>query len=432
MNKRRAFLILGILFSSSLYAANIDEIINLALEGNPEIKQNADTIDDYLYDKPEFLKLKNSSISAGGGYKIDLDDPNASKSNWSLGLSVPIIPQLSLSGQYSGTSNDISLGLSFKPFEDSPDMDEWADGLSEIETGLREKYQTIAASAENYYISYIAAKEKLSISEERQKSASENREQAKFLYDQGIIDFASYQDSVKTLTTANQTVLNSRKDLYNLQKTGLTLFGNASFLEDADNWTLSYEELLIRIENLKSKFNDNPTPVFANTAKLQSELSSLTKKEKDTWIWEPNLSLSASSGIPFENLDISGSVSFSYDQIKARDKQKLKKDIEEKLREIDREIIGQEFQLTTAKMSAETSEQNLSLQELSLELAQSEYDEAEIGYKLGTVGEKELANSILALKEAKLNIFKTAAELLKSLRDLTLYYPELQTFGMGE
>ncbi len=412
-----------------LSADQIDDVIRAVLENNPSLAESQLSLEEFLDGKPLILQIENTSLSLEANYSASLEETPGSSPDLSgsVSLSVPVLSQLSVSSSYSFSDNtgpgaedpSVHIGISYRPFADSTDIKSWNDSEYIKYLQLAEQIENLKSQAESFYISWITAKGSTEIAGLRFSQAESSLANAEFRYEQGMINYQTYQNAVIDYTNRSIALTEAKRNLLNKRQDGLDLFGNTEALADMEIWDMSYEDLKKRIDS----FEENTgIPVSGTIVQLQADLDSLKREQTRTWIWEPDFSLSLNTAIPMESVRISGQMSFSYNQIKAKDKKILAEKIKNKELEIEREKARFELQKEVYQIAVDTATDNLSILELSHDLAVQNMESAQSGHELGVVSNDDLITAQISLKQAELDLLNGAASLLQALRNQALLY----------
>lgn len=414
-----------------LPADQIEDVIRTVLENNPSLAESRLSLEEFLDGKPHIFQIENTSLSLGADYSASLEEtPGFSPGlSGSVSLSVPVLSQLSVSSSYSFSDNtgpgaedpSVSIGISYRPFADSTDIKSWNNSEYIKYLQLAQQIENLKSQAESFYISWITSKGSVEIAELRFSQAESSLANAEFRYQQGMINYQTYQNAVIDYTNRSIALTEAKRNLLNKRQDGLELFGNTKALDDMENWDMSYEDLKKRIDSFEQ---NTGIPVSAAIVQLQADLDSLKREQTGTWIWEPDLSLNLNTAIPLESLRISGQMSFSYNQIKAKDKKVLAEKIKNKELEIESEKARFELQKEVYQIAVDTAADNLSILELSHDLAVQNMESAQSGHALGVVSNDELITAQISLKQAGLDLMNGAASLLQALRSQALLYIE--------
>lgn len=419
-----------ILLSAGIVSADgIDDVIKAVLENNPELAESELTLEEYLETRPELIKLKDSSLILNGSYSFNLENSGSPEPGGSIGISVPVIAPLSLSTSYSysqsssaGQNNDsLSIGLTYKPFTDPDDIKSWTDQEYILYLQNARQIENIRTRTEIFYISWIIAKGSSETALMKFEQAGSNLENAKYKYEVGLISYETYQKSVIAYTDQSIELTTARRNLLDKRQDALDLIGNIRALDNMDSWEISFDELRNRII---SSSKTGAIPLSADLVRIRAELESLKREQKRTWIWEPDLTLSLNTAVPLESISVNGKLTFSYNQIMAKEKEILAGRIRNKELELELEKEKFKLQAEIYGLAVETAEENLSILKLSMELAEQNMEAAESGIELGVISGNDLLTAEINLKQAELDLLKGAADMLQALRNRELLYIE--------
>ncbi len=240
-----------LIFSAlSLFALNIDEAINRAMENNPSLKE-----------KSLLLQAsKEDTYAAYSGFKPKL--------NLSYGYSE--FSQKNFVGADSSSSADATLSYNlFNGFFDTHTLK-----LNQENENVA--YYTHEASKADLrlqvhlaYINYLRSKEQIRIAQETITLLEQQHKDAKNFYEQGLFAKNDYLQVDVELSSAKQALLRSKRDV-NLAFYTLKRLLGSQLLRDEQLEKIKREIKEISLETLKEKMLDNRSELKLLQARQES------------------------------------------------------------------------------------------------------------------------------------------------------------------
>jgi hypothetical protein len=398
---------------------SVEEIARQVQSRNLAISKAALVVERAREDLIGEPELMDSSLSAGGGYAAS--GFGAARWYGQSGLTLRVLPQLS-----AGTSVVVeqpgvfgeSVSITVKPFE--PSRQTYSEERALGSALVQERYlkRWIYLDAEQ-----AALKLLISNMERELARATEDLEQSKYELAQRRqeIGEASFQDVQEQLLD----LIEARQDLFSMEKGYLEDWRTLQLLfapseERIAVAPLTITEVMEIVQRRRDQFKafELTRPVSEGLEYLKLELAALEAELKATPLWSPELDLIAAVDLPYafpDSHSVGVSLSFSPNQIKRKEREDLREDIEIKRMEIAAES-------SAALLEKSLEQQNITLAEQALASAraQAERDEvalkeAELLYQQGRRTTLELEQLRLNLRRTRILTFRSAVEVYRVL-----------------
>jgi len=403
----------------------VEQFVALVLEHSRDIEKAEQSVQDALEEMDVRTSLEGSSVSVSGG--LGYVPPSGSfGAQWGAGadasLSVPILPQVSLSGRIDDALTG-SVSLSLKPFAlglaDPAKEESYLKALVKLtytraQTALEAEKSALDLLARRK--DRVKAQEDLDYREDSYHVVSERYALEDATHDE-------YIEAGSQLSTARRSALEAEKRLLDAQKDVKLLLGPD--VEAVAIGEVSLEQLLGMIDARRGTADDLSSAGKAGSQNLEELEIGLDRLEADlerTWLWRPNLSISAGASVPLESFQATVSLSFSLSDLKTEERDDLKETIADQREDISLERYSLEVEGEIQKKSVATAE-------YALEVALTEVDqnrltvaESEVLHEQGYLTDLELRQSRLALRAAEISAFSSACDLYYALGELILLY----------
>lgn len=230
-------IVLLTLSALSLFALNINEAIERAMQNNPSLKEK------------EFLlkASKEESNIARSGFKPSLD----------LSYSYSEFSQKSFVGADSSSSADVTLAYNlFNGFADKFNLKAAQENEKTVQFIHDVSKADLRFQVYSAYINYLRSQEQISVSKETIKLLEQQLKDAKNFYEQGLFAKNDYLQVDVELSSAQQALLQSKKNVqiafYNLKR----LLG-AQLQKDEQVEDISREQKEILLPKLKDMMLKN-------------------------------------------------------------------------------------------------------------------------------------------------------------------------------
>ena len=417
----------------SMYAETvmtIDDVIAYAAEYNRDIKAAIRSVEDSLESLKEVFTLDDSSISLDSGYTYTAATSTTDASHgFTLvsSLSVPIVPQLSLSAGISkdllsDTSASGTAQITFSPFAGK--TTEWKDWETyrKAEIHLTQTQIGVPLGAEVAALDVIRGQMGLSYALESLELEEQKYDIAGKRYELADMTYTELQDAGSDLSTARQSYYDAQKSLLSLKKAIYQIIGPD--LGDITVHEVTAEELVAMIEtrDRELKLAQDGAATTGTLLNRAVELESLNRQLKKTPVYKPDISISAS--ITYTTVKAGGSLSFSLspNQFQTEERADILADIADKESDLRLEQANLDLELRMLGQNISVAREALQVSLNDYANAQSLVEETQVLLDQGQRTTVELRESELALFTSQIQLFTAAAELYENLGDLLLLY----------
>ncbi len=433
---RKILLFLCVLISAAASApaetVNLDEAIDIILEYNPDVSDAVENIRNAEENIPSVLSIEKSRLGVSGSYAADLvpDEtafPGTGGGEGSLSasanLSVPILPQLSVSGRINDrASGEVSLSLS--PFALPNVSPQQQAAYEKALVSLEYTARSVAFSAENTILSYLAEADALIYAEKQLLIAEKSYDLTKLSYDLGESTFTEVQDAASNLSSKRQQLITARKSRLEAEKNLKLLFGPGR--ETPQIAQITSGELARRIAGRMEAVDakKGSAPYSSAVENYSIDLKRLQAELDRTWGWRPDLSVGSSLSFPGGDFSLSASLSISPSDFKGGERA----DLEEAIEALQDDIATEHYVLDLEKElkmgSIEIALEALDAAGLQLEQARTLFEEEKILAAEGERTELELLKAEANVIAAENTVFQQSAAVLRAQNDYLLLFPE--------
>ena len=367
------------------------------------------------------LKLDNSSLSLAGSW-----EQQTGGIGWQASANLPLFEQLSLS---AGVNQDLdsTYGISLAPLAHSSAVQESELNYQLKIAAAEQTARETADAAVTSYLSWAAAAVDYEIRQDVAEVKQVLYEDEKIRFDAGESGLDDVRDAYTEWSEA-RTALND--SLNNLQSAEAGLYSTLNIdPADIDIEPPSEAELLSLTETLKASLTASDTSITGSYAVLAAESStgSLELQLKNTWAFEPDLSISGQMTLASADLQpafsATAAVSIGLDDFNLDEREELATELEISRSRLVQTVSSEELNLEQARISAETAAIDYEIAGLAFEQAGELLDEAEFLLELGEYSEAELEETKLEYEQAQNSLFRAAAEHYTALRALAAYLP---------
>lgn len=407
-------------------AQTMDEVVLLAIKGNPRLIAIRDTIVELKAKGPGDRLFEKFELSAAGSWEQNSlgGEPGAS-----ISISGPLLPQLSLTANYDFNDGTSSLNATIMPFAKSQVSVSWTAELSARELHYNEESARVRSRAENFYVSMVIALARQQVAAARFALAELPFKGSAFKYESGVLSYKKYKESVQAYQLSLQNLINAERSLVSLKRNALEVFGSAAPLETASSWSITENVLLDRSKKLEAALASATDPQSSDLALIQAELDKLERDQASTFGWEPKFNLAASAESSFSTVQASFGITFSLDQIKADEKARLAVKIQAKKQEAERKRLDVSYAVRLLRLQCDTLKEGIAIHTHAVKLADGAYAEANVQYKAGALDKESLEAARLDTIEARLSLTQAAGELMTSWQDLHVYFLNVSVDG---
>lgn len=402
----------------------VADVAAYALEHSRDIADAEGTLSDAKKALGTPLEFEDTSLRLGGGYSTDFAQHDFSVNS---SITVPIIPQVSLSASLNDTLADSrepsgSVSLNYSPFGGSKtEYRDW-EAYRKAEIALDNLRNIIPMNAEEAALDLIRGQLNLQ-SAERAMALEERRyEIAQKRFELDDMTFSELEDARSDIGNSRQKYYDAQKSLLALKKNLYQLIGPD--LGDVLIDELSVEEMLLLVDAREAELKSakEGEPVTVSLLNRAVELEALKMQLDSTPLFNPNLSVSANLNYMNLGAGTSVSITLSPNQFQREERDDISAAI------LDKEL---DLNLEEANLSLELKmlEQSISVAKEALEISLTDYESAEVQFReteflfgLGERTQIELEASELSLFSSQIRLFTSATDLYKNLGDLLLLY----------
>ena len=437
--------LLGICFTgfSEAQTVSLDEFVELVLANNRGIQNAERSVRDAEGELSGWLSLENTRFDVSGSLRYlppmeegagGLSDPSGGQPggestqegqttlSGEVSVSVPIIPQVSVSGRLNDEGNG-SVSLSLKPFATGIEDPGAEEAYRKAVLQLVDLRSRTVYDAEEAGLSLLMREAEWELVKEELSYEEKSYVVVKQRYEIGDATYDELQDASGSVSTARKDALTAERNVLSARKDVQLLLGPG--VEEIEIASLGLVELLGMIEERKAEAGASGGEVSSlKLEQLAAELDRLRSDLAALWVWRPALSVSASVSVPFEDAQGSVSLSFSPSDLRNEERRELEETIEDKLYDISTERFSLGVELDLQERSVSVSEEIVESEGVVLEQGRLSMEEAELLYEQGELTELELEQELLRLKGTENRMFSSAADLYRSLGDLLYLYQQ--------
>ena len=407
----------------------VEDVAAYALEHSRSI----DAAEKALADAREALgivfSIEDSSLSLSGGYSYN-SDPNSPRPHSvdvSGSVSIPIIPELSVSASLGGIIGDAwdpsgSLRVSYNPFAGaSIDWKNW-ETFRKAEIQLAELENSVPMDAEEAALGLVKGQLNLQSAESSMELEERKYEIAKKRYELNDITYSELEDSRSALGSARQKYYDAQKSLLSLKKGLFQLIGPD--LGDITVHELTVDQVLLMISARDGELEGLPPESAATVALLNRvvELEALNRQLDETPVFDPKLSISANINYFDFKAGSSVSITLSPNQFQAEERAEIRDSIADKEFDLSLEQANLQLELRMLEQSISVAREALEISINDYENVEVQYKESELLFKQGERTAVELEETKLSLFSSRIRLYTSATDLYKNLGDLLLLY----------
>ena len=282
-----------------------------------------------------YIKLGSSSLSFsgsyGGGTGGTSDEDSDPAFSWQASASLPVIEQISLG---AGVDRDMNgtFTLSLNPLSHSGSVEQTRLAYNKAVAAAEDKAEEISDKAVEAYLAWAAAESDYQVKTETTEVKQTLYEDEKVRFEKGDSDLDTVREKFTAWSEARTAENNARTSL---QTAEAALFSLLNVDPSEVNVEMPGEtELTEETERLKSETADADFSISGSYSVLAAESTadSLELQLKNTWIFEPQLSVSgtltvsADSAVP--ELSATAALSFGLDDWNADEREELETELE--------------------------------------------------------------------------------------------------------
>lgn len=424
-----AFILLILLAINPVFAETqmtIGEIADYALENSREIENAIDSVRDAEDAAGGIFEFESSRLSVNGGYTYAPDAPvDVHSLSLSSSISVPIIPQVSVSGSIDQILEDElkgSVSISVSPFAGlGSEWREW-ETLRKAQVQLSSVEANVPMNAELDALDMIRTVLNLSYVEQSLALEESKFEIAQSQYELGDLNYSEYDSAVSGLSSARQKYYEAQKSLFTMQKKMYQILGPGA--DEVQVTPVAAEEILSMIRTRENELNTamSRNPSSVSLLNTMIELEALNRQLKQTPAFLPSVSLSANTNFPFSQARASVSFSVSPNDIALEERDDIKQSIAWKQLDLEIEHQSIELEKKMLEKSLAVAKEALQISQNSLDAANRRFEENKYLHDLGEKLDIELEESELSVFSAEINLLRSAVDLYRTLGDFLLLY----------
>ena len=406
----------------------VGDVAAYAVEHSREIKSSADKVIEAREALDSVFSLENSSLSLGGGYNYNPSSPSQPSSvNVDGSVSVPIIPEVSLSASLKDTIGDGlnpsgSFRITYSPFADTKaDWRDW-ETFRKAEIALAALREATPLDAEVAALGLIRGQLNLQFAERSMELEEQKYDIAKKRFELNDITSTDLEDSRSEFGGARQNYYDAQKSLLSLKKTLYQLIGPD--LGDVGIDELSVDEVLLMVESREKELSAarEGSAATVNLLNRAVELEALRQQLSETRVFQPSLSVSANVNYFDFKAGTSVSITLSPNQFGREERADISEAIADKELDLNLEQANLDLELRMLEQSISVAREALDISLNDYENALIQYKETEFLLRQGERTAVELNESNLSLFSAQIRLYSSATDLYRNLGDLLLLY----------
>lgn len=400
---------------------SVAELQAKALAGNLDLRKARAAVDDAAEELPWDSELEKARLSASGSQGYSPNEPFVLDPQLQAGVSVPVVPQLSL-GISASSRGTLGASVSLSPFAAGATRyrEEEQYRRAVLEAAYRAAIVGYDVEAAAYGV--VAAQAALSLAQATREYQEDRMAASERAYELGELTYDEVEDVRSDLTTARQGLFDAQRRLLNAQAGLYRLLGPEAGRVGVE--PVDAEEILRLIRRRDDELfrigQEEPRSLTLDTMavhgrRMEAELAA-------TPVYRPDLKISAD--LEYPEWAIGGSLSFSFspNDLNADARAELADAIHEHRMEMELERMALEYQVDILWQSLEVARAALSGDRQALREAQTLRAEAEVLLGQGRRTQLELRQADLAVMRAELNVFSAAVSVLSAQADLLLAY----------
>ena len=408
----------------------LDDVISYATEHSRDISDAIRGMEDALENLKDVFTLKDSKVSLNSGYSYTTATAEkAAAHGFTIDstLTVPIVPQLSLSANVSkdllsdaGPSG--SARISFSPFAGS--STEWRDWETyrKAEIQLTRVQNEVPLDAEAAAFDVIRGQMNMAFIEESLDLEEQKHDIAEKRYELADMTYTELQDAGSDLSGARQKYYDGQKTLLTLNKNIYQIIGPD--LGEVTVHEIAVEEILAMVETRDRELKEAQDGMATTVELLHCavELESLNRQLKETPVYKPDVSISAFLNYTAIKAGATVSFSLSPNQFHTDERGDILTDIADKESDLRLEQANLDLEVRMLKQNISVAREALQVSLNDYTNAQSMVKETQLLLDQGQRTTIELRETELALFASRIQLFTAAADLYKNLGDLLLLY----------
>ena len=409
----------GQLIPAESFSDNLNGFRRLVLENNQDLEDYEKQITDLESAASQIFHLDESTISLSGGYSYN--DASSSKLHnfsGSTGVTIPIIDQVSISSQLNSAGNG-SVAVQLHPLANVPENVTQEQQLDLLKLQYQTLWQQLNYQSTAVVLQYILAKQEMGTAIALLDVSRREYDFKQQQFDAGLLSVTELQQAANTFSQESIQSINALQDKAVKEQALLVLLSSIPIPAEFRDIPFAVSGLQDLIAELEIRYNQLQVDEQFSSFQEQSLLiqkTYLEKELKNTWLLDPQLSLTGSYSVsdlfgtptvsPSANVGISLQIAVS--DFYFEDKNEL----QDQIAELDQDMVleqhslqvvqaSQKGALEIARLSAEMAERNLLAMQTAAEIAAFDYNKDNI--------------SLLILERIQLNIESAESNLFSSM-----------------
>jgi outer membrane protein TolC len=395
--------------------ATVSQLVATALSGNLDLAKARAALAAAEADLPWKSELANTRLTLSAA--ADAGGTGGVSVAAEAGVSVPIVPQLSVYGSVT-SKGTASAGLTLTPFASAEptyqETETYRKALAQVAFLERQvRYQAEAAAW-----SLTEARAEVTAAESAQALKEQLADVGGKAYALGDITSEDLENARSALTAARQAVYSAQRALLAARSTVFQLVGSTEETAVADATVGELSALVASRDTAIAALPASTESALA-VQTLLIELDALNERLAATPAYSPNLSISARLSWP---LSASAGVSFSFSasDLKTTERAEIIASIAMKEKELVLARSSAGFQAKIRSQALSVAKQALAGRIAELKLAETASDEAALLLSQGQRTSFEAAQARLDLDDAEAGVYAATVAVLSAQADILL------------
>ena len=422
----------GQLIPAESFSDNLNGFRRLVLENNQDLKGYEKQITDLEAAVSQIFHLDESTISLSGGYSYnDASSSNLHNFTGSTGVTIPIIDQVSLSSQLNSAGNG-SVTVQLHSLADIPENITQEQQLALLKLQYQSLWNQLNYQSTAAVLQYILAKQEM---ETAIAMLDVSRREYDFKQQQfaaGLLSVTELQQAANSFSNESIQSINALQNKAVKEQALLVLLSSIPVPAEALAMTISISGLQDVIAELEIRYNQLQANEQFSSFQEQSLLiqkTNLEKELKNTWLLDPQLSLTGSYAVS----DLFGTPAFTPTaavgislQVAVSDFYfEDKNDLKDQIAELGQDMVleqhslqvvqaAQEGTLEIARLSVEMAERNLVAMQTAAEIAAFDYNKDNISLLILERIQLNKESAESNLFSAMINVYSQLSNLIQS------------------
>jgi len=402
--------------SAQTVLSSIDSISEYGAEHSLEYLNGQVALKKAENNRESFILIEKTTFSGTGDLvQSRANAPeNPSERSWGITgrIDIPLIEQLNISGSIN-QNGEGSAALYFKPLSHSDKREQshitYNSALISAETARKEAESMAVKTA----LEWMYASKNYQTQSLKTELLGNMFLDDKIRFNLGEITFEDLQDSMIIWSEARVSLSEIEKEYRNAESSLYLALGASK--EDVTVHFIDNDELERAILQIQKELDGRTGDYMKNSQFKMSVLSreSAEVAFKNTWIYDPDLSVEAS--IQFDENGLQGftaamTFSLSLDDLQAKEKEISREEYEIASQQVIQSQNEAELEYKQILDKIESSNLNREIAWIEFEQAEILYSEAQLLCKRGDISELDLEQSRLFLKASENTLFKAFAD----------------------